>query len=137
MPADTRVLVADDDLQLLETVAKALRGMGAEVVQAESGAELIEQLANEGPFDLVITDISMPWMSGLQAMRSVRTVGLGMPVIVMTALDDDRVSAQVEALGRNAVLLRKPFELHELESVMALLLSYRQPSHSSADARST
>jgi len=128
MSGHTRILVADDDLQLLDTVAEALRRLGADVVQAESGAELIEQLASEGPFDLVVTDISMPWMSGMQAMRSVRTVGLGMPVIVMTALGDERVSAQVQALGRNAALLRKPFELSELESVAAMLLSSKQPS---------
>ncbi len=127
MPFHTRILVADDDLQLLDTVAEALRRLGADVVQAESG-ELIERLASEGPFDLVVTDISMPWMSGMQALRSVRTVGLGMPIIVMTPHGDERVSAQVQALGRNAVLLRKPFELSELESVTTRLLSPRQPS---------
>jgi len=128
MLVQSRILVADDDLQLLDTVAEAFRRLGADVVQAESGAELIEHLASEGPFDLVVTDISMPWMSGMQAMRSVRTVGLGMPVIVMTALDDERLPAQVHALGRNAVLLRKPFELSELTSVTARLLSSKQPS---------
>ena len=123
MSVPTRILVADDDLQLLDTVAEALRRLGADVVQAESGAELIEQLASEGPFDLVVTDISMPWMSGMQALRSVRMVGLGMPVIVMTAHGDERVSEQVQALGPNAVLLRKPFELDDLETAAAKLLS--------------
>lgn len=122
MLPDARILVADDDPDLLETVSEALERLGAEVVRAESGAELIEKLADEGPFALIVTDIAMPWMSGLQAMASARTAGLGGAVIVMTALKDDRIPAQVHALGRKAVLLRKPFELAELESLAATLL---------------
>jgi DNA-binding response OmpR family regulator len=131
MPRSTlshaHVLVADDDPQLLEAVAEALMRMGADVVRAGSGAHLIEQLASAGPFDLVVTDISMPWMSGLQAIRSTRAAGLATSVIVITALTDERIPAQVRALGGKAVLLRKPFELKELESAASTLLEDRQP----------
>jgi two-component system cell cycle sensor histidine kinase/response regulator CckA len=123
MSSHARVLVADDDPLLLDAVAESLTRMGADVVRAESGAELIDQLADEGPFDLVVTDISMPWMSGLQAVHSARTAGLGTSVIVMTALRDERIPAQVKALGEHAVLLRKPFELADLEAVASALLS--------------
>jgi CheY-like chemotaxis protein len=64
-----RVLVADDDPLLLATVTDALTHLGAKVTSAASGAELIEQMANEGPFDLVVTDISMPWMNGCRRCR--------------------------------------------------------------------
>jgi two-component system response regulator QseB len=121
------VLVADDDPQLLEAVCEALNRMDANVVRASSGAELIDQLATAGPFDLVVTDISMPWMSGLQAMRATRAAGLATAVIVMTALRDQRIPAQVESLGENAVFLRKPFQLSELESAASMLLSGRRP----------
>lgn len=127
MLSHARVLVADDDPQLLDAVADVLTQRGAHVVRAWSGAELIEQLANAGPFDLVVTDIRMPWMSGLQAMHSTRAAGLGTSVIVMTALTDERIPGQVRALGENAVLLRKPFELRELESAASMLLSSKQP----------
>jgi len=80
-----RVLVADDDPLLLATVADALTHLGGNVTSAASGAELIEQMANEGPFDLVVTDISMPWMNGLQAMQAARTAGLGTSVIFRVA----------------------------------------------------
>jgi len=123
MSSHARVLVADDDPLLLDAVAESLTRMGADVVRAESGAELIDQLADEGPFDLVVTDISMPWMSGLQAVHSARTAGLGTSVIVMTALRDEKIPAQVKALGEHAVLLRKPFELADLEAVASALLS--------------
>jgi DNA-binding response OmpR family regulator len=117
------VLVADDDPQLLDAAAEALTTMGADVIRATNGAELIEQLANAGPFDLVVTDVGMPWMSGLQAIRSTRAAGLSTSVIVMTALTDQRIPAQVQALGEHAVLLRKPFDLTELEAAASMLLS--------------
>ena len=120
------VLVADDDPQLLEVVCEVFTRMDANVVRASSGADLIEQLATAGPFDLVVTDISMPWMSGLQAVRATRAAGLATPVIVMTALSDPRIAAQVKSLGANAVFLRKPFQLTELESAASMLLSGRR-----------
>jgi CheY-like chemotaxis protein len=127
MLSRARVLIADDDPQLLEAVSDAFAQLDAHVVRASSGADLIEQLATAGPFDLVVTDISMPWMSGLQAIRSTRAAGLPTSVIVMTALADPRIPAQVKALGANAILLRKPFELSELESAASMLLSVKRP----------
>ena len=67
MPLEGRVLVADDDAELLEVVADTLIRLGADVIRASTGAELIERLAEYGPFDLIITDVAMPWMTGLQA----------------------------------------------------------------------
>lgn len=123
-----RVLVADDDPAMLGAVADALARRGFEVVRAESGAELVDQLANEGPFDLIVSDISMPWMDGLKTLRSIRTAGVATPVIVMTALRGQQIPAQVRALGANAMLLRKPFALDELDAVVTSLLSPATPT---------
>jgi len=123
--ADARVLVADDDPELLEVVAAALTRLGANVTPANNGAELVEHLAADGPFDLVVTDISMPWMTGVRAMHAARTTGLGTPVIVMTALRDPSIPARVAALGRNAALLPKPFNLADLEFLASRLLAQR------------
>src|SRR5262245_24198909 len=116
------VLVADDDRDLLMAVADSLERLGADVIRAESGAELIDRLASDGPFDLVVTDVSMPWMDGLQAIHATRTAGLGTSVIIMTALTDDHVATKVRALGRRAILLRKPFALNQLEKLADELL---------------
>jgi CheY-like chemotaxis protein len=137
MTSGARVLVADDDPELLAAVADALASLGLDVVRAQSGAELIEQLA-EGPFDLVVTDVSMPWMNGLQAMHSARTAGLETAVIVMTGLLDSLIPLQVQALGRHAALLRKPFALSELGSLaMALLSETQELKHPADSERST
>jgi len=123
---DARVLVADDDPLLLATVADALTQLGANVTSAASGAELIERMAHEGPFDLVVTDVSMPWMNGLQAMQAARTAGVGTSVIFITALADARIPSQVRALGENAVLLRKPFDLSQLVAATSELLARKR-----------
>ena len=123
---DARVLVADDDPLLLATVVDALTHFGAKVTSAASGAELIEQMANEGPFDLVVTDVSMPWMNGLQAMQAARAAGLGTSVIFITALADERIPSQVRALGENARLLRKPFDLSQLVAAASELLARKR-----------
>jgi DNA-binding response OmpR family regulator len=126
MLSGVRVLVADDDRLLLDSVAAALADLGADVVGASNGAELIDQLASRGPFDLVITDVGMPWMSGLTAMRAARTAGLDLSVIVMTGLPDRQIPAQVRSLGPDVVLLRKPFDVSELDAVASRLLGRRR-----------
>ncbi len=126
VPLNARVLVADDDPELLDVVAEGLTHLGADVMRASTGAELIDRLAENGPFDLVVTDIAMPWMTGLRAIHAARTAGVGTPVIVMTALRDEGLSAQVEARGANAVLLKKPFDLADLETIAARLLARRR-----------
>ena len=83
-------------------------------VSVDSGAGLIDCLATDGPFDLIVTDISMPWMDSLKTLRSIRTAGVTTPVIVITALTDEQIPNRVQALGANAILLRKPFDLDEL-----------------------
>jgi two-component system capsular synthesis sensor histidine kinase RcsC len=109
---NARVLVADDDAASLGLVSDALERLGCDVTRAEDGDELLQHLAAAGPFDLVVTDISMPWMTGLQVAHSARAAGLTTPVIVMTALPID--AARVTELGAPTVLLRKPFELKQL-----------------------
>jgi CheY-like chemotaxis protein len=125
MPA--RVLVADDDQDTLAAVSDALIGLGFSVVTVESGAGLIDCLATDGPFDLIVTDISMPWMDGLKTLRSIRTAGVTTPVVVMTALSDEHIPGRVQALGANAILLQKPFDLDELSSAVRRLTASGPP----------
>jgi CheY-like chemotaxis protein len=123
MRSGVRVLVADDDPQLLEVVSDALMQLGVDVTRAADGAELIENLAAKGPFDLIVADIAMPWMTGVQALHAARTAGLGTSVLVITALRDETLFARVKALGENAALLHKPFAIAELESAVSTLLA--------------
>lgn len=108
------VLVADDDPEMLELVSNIMRrNFSADVTRAATGHELLDEIAH-GDWDLIITDISMPWMTGLQVMHSARTAGLPVPVVVMTALRNPELAGQVEALGSRARLIFKPFTFHDL-----------------------
>ncbi len=114
-----RALVADDDPEMLEMVSALIaRELGAVVTRAETGGELLDALAHEQPYDVIVTDISMPWMTGLQVMHSARTAGLPVPVVVMTALRDPAIAEQVEALGDRARLLLKPFGFQDLVAAL-------------------
>ena len=113
-----KVLVADDDPQMLELVAEELEQPGLTVFRAENGGELLDLLASQGPFDLIVPDISMPWMSGLQVANSARIAGMTTPVVVITATTDPTLDEQVAALGKNARLLRKPFKMQQLRQAV-------------------
>jgi two-component system chemotaxis response regulator CheY len=116
-----RVLVADDDPHMLAAVADTLVRNGCEVVRADSGAVLVDRLAHEGPFDLIVSDVSMPWMNGLKTLRTLRMAGVATPIVVMTALADESIPAQVRALSP-AVLLRKPFDADAFDDAIAMLV---------------
>ena len=119
-----RALVADDDTDVLAVVSEAIASLGFNVKSVENGGALIDCLASDGPFDLIVTDVSMPWMDSLKTLRSIRTAGVTTPVIVMTALTDEQIPTRVQALGANAILLRKPFGLDELTSAVQRLIAY-------------
>lgn len=131
-----RALVADDDAEMLSLVGNAVRSFGADVVAVTSGGELLEKLAEEGPFDVIVTDISMPWMTGMHVLQSARTAGLPVPAVVITALRDPTLPDQVKSLGAHAELLRKPFSIEQLNAALrrCLLVDSRgedtdQPKH--------
>ena len=120
-----RVLVADDDPEFLAHAVRVVSRLGYEVRTATSGGELLEMIAEQEPFSLIITDISMPWMTGLQVMHSVRTAGLDCPVIVMTALHNHGTTFQVAALGDDVQLLHKPFSSVDLDVAIHRALELR------------
>jgi DNA-binding NtrC family response regulator len=115
-----RILIVDDDpgqRSLLETF---LRGQGYETQSAASG-EAALQLLSEAPFALMISDVRMPGMSGLETLRRVRQKHLALPVLLVTAFADIR--SAVIAMRDGAVnYLAKPIDLAELITSVRLAL---------------
>jgi two-component system copper resistance phosphate regulon response regulator CusR len=81
----------------------------------------LKRLGEDGAFDLIIADVLMPWMTGLQVASSVREAGLEVPVILMTGTRDSTLDERVDSLDRT-VLLRKPFGDRELRAAVQKLL---------------
>jgi DNA-binding response OmpR family regulator len=114
-----RVLVADDDPRLLDMVCPALENFGADVTRAISGGELLDHMAYGERFDALVTDISMPWMTGLQVTHS---AGLPVPIVIMTAMRDAALPQRVAELGVYAVVLYKPFAIDTLLAALRTCL---------------
>ena len=116
-----KIAIADDDPDTLDLIGDILGGPSTQIYKAASGAELVVLLGKYGPFDLIVTDIDMPWMDGLAAIRSARVSEIEAPVLVISGIAKPDLPAEVERLG-NARFLSKPIEVAALrEAVRALL----------------
>ena len=117
-----RIAIADDDPESLELLRLALQGPMTEIHEATNGVELVQLLIENDPFDLVVTDVLMPWMEGLQVLRSARVAEVMTPVLVISGLTRPDLRATVDRLG-NAALLPKPFGIGDLRAAISDLMS--------------
>jgi CheY-like chemotaxis protein len=123
--SDRKILVADDDSQMRAVIREVLAPLRATIEEAATGLELLELLAEGGPFDLVITDVRMPAMSGLQTALAARNAGIDVPFIVISAFGDASLQTAVDNL-HNAVFLDKPFDPRSLLKASRAALDARQ-----------
>lgn len=111
-----RILVVDDEPQVVRLVARTLTLEGYEVCSATDGHRATELLA-EATFDAVVSDIDMPKMSGLDLLQAVRQCDLDVPVILMTGSPNLKTAVKAVTLGA-LEYLTKPIDLTELKSVL-------------------
>ncbi|MCW8919172.1 MAG: response regulator [Gammaproteobacteria bacterium] len=118
--AGLAILVVDDNALNLTVASTLLRQEGVAVVTAQSGAEALQQLERQ-PFDLVLMDLEMPGMSGLDVTRQLRQsqgAQRTLPIIAVTAHALPEIRQQVLAAGMNE-LLTKPYKPDQLYAVIA------------------
>ncbi len=120
----SRVLVVDDDPDVRDSLVRALRYAGYGVTAAADGAEALASLSRS-PADLIVLDVLMPMLDGLEACRRLRVRGDATPILVLTARGtvDDRVTGL--AAGADDYLV-KPFALAELLARVRALLRRTQ-----------
>jgi DNA-binding NtrC family response regulator len=114
-----RVLVMDDEEQLRDVLARALQHAGHEALQAENGADGMRMIKTQ-PVDLVVTDLVMPEMDGLEFIRELGRVRPGMRVIAISGggiWDANSLLAVADMLGAFKTLI-KPFDLTEFLKVV-------------------
>jgi len=111
------ILVAEDDMEMLELLDRVLSEEGFEVIGAKNGTEALA-LLEKNNFDVVLSDIKMPGASGLDVLKSARSRFLHQPVILMTAFGS--VESAVEAMKEGAYsYITKPFDLDDLLVLLA------------------
>src|SRR6059058_2448749 len=111
-PAQSRVLIVDDQRNMRTTTALILRQQGYAVAEVASGEEALSRLLAE-PFDLVLTDLKMAPLDGLAVLRGALEISPSTQVIVMTGYGT--VESAVEAMQQGAYdYVTKPFKESEL-----------------------
>jgi CheY-like chemotaxis protein len=105
-----RALVADDDPLVLELLASMLEELGCEALIARSGTDALGRLANDHKVDLLIADINMPGLSGIELAQRARSFRPAIQVLLLSGREID---------GRGFPLLRKPFSQNDLRRIIA------------------
>jgi two-component system response regulator MprA len=128
-----RVLVADDDRAIRESLARALELEGYDVTTAVDGVEALARVRRDG-FDALVVDVMMPGVDGLAVCRVLRAEGDRVPVLMLTA----RIETPDRVAGLDAGAddyLAKPFELDELFARLRALLRRAAPAGTDPDER--
>lgn len=124
-----RLLVVDDEPNLLRAVAAVLRSEGYDVTTARSGSEALVRVAESLP-DLIVSDVRMPGVDGYQLARQLRSSSRTelVPIVFLTAKDEtaDRVAGFRSGVD---AYLTKPFEPDELTAVIAGILRRVERTH--------
>ncbi|HQT25616.1 MAG TPA: response regulator [Burkholderiales bacterium] len=123
-----RLLLAEDDMVLRDGLTRTLQQAGYAVDSAKNGIDADHALAFQN-YDLLILDLGLPKMDGLEVLRRLRSHNQTLPVLILTARDavDDRVAGL--DLGADDYLT-KPFDLAELEARVRALVRRGQGAHS-------
>jgi len=114
----TRVLVVDDDPDVREVLAEYLASKGFDVAQARGGEEALEHIRESCP-EIVLLDITMPGLSGVDTLRRIRALSADTCVVMVSANADVETARQTLALGATDYV-PKPVDFGYLDSVLAL-----------------
>jgi DNA-binding response OmpR family regulator len=128
-----RILIAEDEEQIVSFLEKGLRAAGYTTARAADGmTALVKSLSGE--FDLLILDIGLPGKDGFEVLRDLRTRGHELPVVILTARGSTRDAVEGLDLGADDYI-RKPFPFDELLArVRARLRDDRAPERTSLQA---
>jgi CheY-like chemotaxis protein/anti-sigma regulatory factor (Ser/Thr protein kinase) len=122
-----RILLAEDDDAFREILAMSLRDRGHTVVECRTGIDIVRCISEFTEtqraidFDLVISDIRMPGVTGLEALEGMRDLDGWPPVILITAFGDRETHEEARRLGA-AAMIDKPFEIADLLAAVNALL---------------
>lgn len=116
-------LIADDSSTVRKFVGFALKSMGIEVVTASDGMDALEKLTSE-KFDIVITDLNMPYVDGYELISSIREIEYykDVPIIILSSESGEEDKTKGLSVGANSYMI-KPFDAKKLQYEVSKFLS--------------
>jgi two-component system chemotaxis response regulator CheY len=116
------ILTVDDSPSIRQMIKVTLAPAGHNVIEAGDGAQGLEK-AKSGKLDLVITDLNMPVMNGLDFIRALRALPafVGLPIVFLTTESNESVKAEAKKAGATG-WITKPFKQEQLLSVVSKLV---------------
>jgi two-component system, chemotaxis family, chemotaxis protein CheY len=116
-----KILAVDDSATLRESLSFVLTDAGHDITQAENGLDGIQKFINNQSYDLIITDINMPQMDGLEFLQNVRKISREIPVLILTTESEQEKMQTAKSLKANAWII-KPFKQEDLLTIVNKLL---------------
>lgn len=118
-----KILLVDDELDLLKLLGQRMEEWGYDVFTVSSGQGAIEAVKNENP-DIVVLDYMMPEMNGTEALTEIRKISSNIQVVMFTAHADEKIIAETEKLGIYAFIPKSSIyqdAKNTLKSVLATI----------------
>lgn len=122
----SKILIADDEINMIWALKKALTKEGYEVISAEDGVKALESFKKYEP-DLVILDLKMPKMDGMEVLENIKNINPKIPVIMITAHGSTKLAVEAMKLGA-LDYISKPFDIDELRVIIRRALEYKHLS---------
>lgn len=123
------ILVVDDDPALCLTNVLILKRAGYNVTQAQDGEEALEMIikayAEDKPYDLLMTDIQMPRMSGIELIHELKKRDISLPIVAVSGLCDEEIINYLLTSGCSD-FIRKPYDIEELIEQVNVILGQEQ-----------
>lgn len=110
---DFNILVVEDDLGMLEVLGDILEGNGALVFRATQGVEALQWINSEQRIDLVLSDVQMPTMGGIDLVKNIRLKNLKIPIVLLVTGQSELTEESALSIGA-AGLIHKPYNIKAL-----------------------
>lgn len=116
------LLVVDDQAGLRMLICEALTNEGYLIDQAAGGLEALDKLSRN-KYRLILLDVKMPGMNGMETLREIRKLDSDVPVVMMTAYSELEILSETSAGAKPVQHINKPFDLDDLRSLVQGYLS--------------
>ncbi|PJA31353.1 MAG: hypothetical protein CO187_09860, partial [Zetaproteobacteria bacterium CG_4_9_14_3_um_filter_53_7] len=116
------ILLVDDEPSVREVTGEVLASLGYRILEAANGSEALAMIQSGQPVDLVLSDVVMPVMGGVEFLNHLREAGCELPFILATGYDPDRVIVQ-KGSDKRCRILNKPFDFNHLSGYIQEMIA--------------